>query len=435
MKNYAEQLLSKAQQVLCDYEEKVQDMNSCDIDGGEKLLFESMGRWHANGHMKREDWVNCFEKIKDRLDIKDKMLPMDDDLRIFLKIKFAQNDPKNCFSICEILSFLESDIKNLYQKKIDKRDEEEEDDVFDLARICKGMEASDVEYYSKVFLPSAIFFTYLEKHKAGDRRQLMDECFTLGAGSKREDLFPEVTGLCRECVLEKHEYFADIDIENLNKKMFKMQVQDRFITNFNVDVDSGSEESENCDNTSGKIIVRWYNPFDSSSDNESDELFEDKPVESSTLRFPDKSLPSPAAIIDPIIEYSCEECPKVFSRKDFLEFHQECFHKHKNVKKSKAVVVSDSVPESMISSFSQLPNISSLQQSVENNLPEKAKFKKTVVLRHVEAADLMLSFHQEPEPSHETETSQNPIKSNKRKVVKKQSEAKETVKKVLRFRK
>ena len=206
-------------------------------------------------------------------------------------MKFAQTDLKNRFSICEILSFLESDIKDLYQNKIDKRDEEEEE-VYDLARICVGIAASDGEYYSKVFLPSAIFFTYLERHKSGNRQELLNDCFTVGAGSRRPDLFPEVTGLCRECALEKHEHFTDMDIENLNKKIYKMQLEDGFHSNFIVNVDSDSGGSEESEKSSRCLIIRWCNPFDSSSDNESDNCLGDKIAEPSTLRLPDKSSKS-----------------------------------------------------------------------------------------------------------------------------------------------
>ena len=432
MRNYAEQLLLKAQKVLCDYEEKVQDINSCDIDNGDKILLDSMGRWHSNGHMRRQDWINCFDKIKDRLDVKGKMLPMDDDVSSFLKMKFAQTNLKNRFSICEILSFLESDIKDLYQNKIDKRDEEEEE-VYDLARICVGIAASDGEYYSKVFLPSAIFFTYLERHKSGNRQELLNDCFTVGAGSRRPDLFPEVTGLCRECALEKHEHFTDMDIENLNKKIYKMQLEDGFHSNFIVNVDSDSGGSEESEKSSRCLIIRWCNPFDSSSDNESDNCLGDKIAEPSTLRLPDKSSKSISELeCTTVFEHSCGECPKVFSRKDFLEFHSACFHKHESVKKSEVSFISDSGPESLITSSSELPEHSSVLQDADNNI-ETVRPQKVVDVRVEEPVDLMSSFHHEPGPSYEKKTSQKEIKTKRKKA--EQSGAKETVKRVLRFRK
>ena len=49
---------------------------------------------------------------------------------------------------------------------------------------------------------------------------LFDDCFTLGAGSKRQDLIPEVHAYCDHC--------CDILAEEKNRIIFRKQVENNF---------------------------------------------------------------------------------------------------------------------------------------------------------------------------------------------------------------
>ena len=111
MNKYADQLLLKVKCVLHDYQFKVKlGQESLEMDSEQSKIFESMKRWHANSHMSESDWKVCFDKMKHKVDVKKNMKHLDDDLRKFLKTKFAAENPQDQFAISPILEFLESDI-------------------------------------------------------------------------------------------------------------------------------------------------------------------------------------------------------------------------------------------------------------------------------------------------------------------------------------
>ena len=389
-------LVLKSYAVHQEFQSKTNEIDDIELNDEEKSLFQSMQRWHANGHMLDEDWLSCFDKVKDRLDVKERMDPMDVDFKSFLDSKFKASNIKEKFSVCEIFEFLVNKIKAFYDVKIEARDLEEEN-VFSIERIIQGLQAVDGTHYERVFLPSAIFFTYLEKHKnSGDRTDLMKDCFTVGAGSRQRDLFPEVTGLCREC--KDSESFSDSDLDIFNKKVFKLQLKNKFRSNFRR-VDS-SEESDNDDTTHVGSIARWYNPFESDSDTDLSSGPLDKSTDSSTGK---------------ILQHPCNKCSKVFSKEEFLDFHKDCFHRTDGNKTRIVLVDSD------ISSVS----------CEESETPSQSK--NIVGVSYPEPEELMVSFTQEPGPSKKTgRTIAN--KKSKRKQCDEQS-AKDVVKRVLRFRK
>ena len=196
MSSYADKLLIKTKTVLSEYKSKIViDERKISLNATSLKVFISMKRWHANAHMSPTDWKSCFAKVKDKLDVKEKMKTLDGDLNNFLKVKFAATVLKEQFAICDVLDCLVVDIRDLYQLKLDQRDDEL-DDEFNVDHFFQGMKPSDLTYYKKVFLPAALFFTYLERHPDSDRRALMEDVFTVGSGSQTEDLVPEVTGLC-----------------------------------------------------------------------------------------------------------------------------------------------------------------------------------------------------------------------------------------------
>ena len=198
MKTFVEYLKLKSKSVMIDYQLLPGDDTSDEMSQKDRALFESMKRWHVNLHMKEADWKACFDRVKNKLDVKEKMEPISEDLNKFLRTKFKAYALKDQFSVCEVLEFLESDIRVLYQLRIDQRDEEQ-DDEFGLA-IEQGMDSVDGIHFQKVFLPSAIFLTYLERHPSAKRIELMRDIFSIGSGCRRqENFYPEVTGVCVEC--------------------------------------------------------------------------------------------------------------------------------------------------------------------------------------------------------------------------------------------
>ena len=335
MKTFVEYLKLKSKSVMIDYQLLPGDGTSDEMSQKERALFASMKRWHANLHMKEADWKACFEKVKNKLDVKETMEPISEDLNKFLRTKFKAYALKDQFSVCELLEFLLSDIQVLYQLRIDRRDEEQ-DDEFGLARIERGMDSVDGIHYQKVFLPSAIFFTYLERHPSAKRIELMRDIFSLGSGCRRqENFYPEVTGVCVECKTGNLENVSENDIELFNRKVFRMQVDSEFGTSFRPSDSDDSDLSVKNDDTDERL-GDWYNPFDSSSASDESEVLDDS-----------------------VVEYKCNECTKMFSRKDFLVFHKEIFHK--NNSQSKVVFVAD--PVDMISSFIQEPEPSTSSET------------------------------------------------------------------------
>ena len=336
MKTFVEYLMLKSRSVMIDYQLQAGDSTTVELSEVENKLFESMKRWHVNMHMKKADWKSCFERVNHKLDVKEKMEPIREDLRKFLQTKFKAYALKDQFSICEVLEFMESDIRDLYQQKIDQRDEEQGDE-FGIDSICRGMDSLDGIYYQKVFMPSAVFFTYLEKHPSARRIELMRDIFSIGSGCRRqENFYPEITGICVECTSTGYfENFSQSDVEEFNRKVFRKQFDSNFGTSFRPS-DSDDSDLSDKDDTVEKL-GEWYNPFDSSSASQSSDSLDDINV----------------------MKFKCKECAKSFSRNDFLEFHTECFHKD-NLK-SKVIFVAD--PEDMISSFTKESGPSSSPES------------------------------------------------------------------------
>ena len=354
MKTFAEDLYGKSQAVRREFGSKACEIENTDLsDKYQKKLFDSMTRWHANGHMTQENWISCFDNIKGRLDVKGQMEPMKSDFKNFLHSKFSVTSLTKGFSLTEMFSFLEEDIKQLYDEKLKARDLDQGE--FNLSKIWEGVAAEDGTFYQKVFLPSAIFFTYLEKHKGcGERKDLMQDCFTVGAGSKREDLFPEVTGLCRECATDEYKNFSELDIETFNKKVFKLQVSNNFKCNY---YRAQSDESD-ADEDTQCGIDRWFNPFDS-SDEEITEMIE-------TVR----------SILDIEWEqeqeqswYTCNMCTKQFSREEFLKYHKDWFHKTSN--ETAVIGVTCPEPEELILSFSCEPGPSKIKEPIKTSRPKR----------------------------------------------------------------
>ena len=303
METYTERLGHKARVIVQDFDSKISD-EAPKIAINQKL-FKSMKRWHKNSHISENDWKTAFTKIEHKLDVLGKM-KLDEDFKSYLDLKFKQTSLVKAFSVTPILEFLDSDIRRLYKRRMDARAGEEEDE-FSEQSVFDGMRPENMSHFSRVFLPAAYFYTYLEIHSEDDRLDLMDDVFTIGSGSMTHDLFPEVTGICVKCAVDqKYANFSETDIDTYNIKLLEQMEINKFKTSLER---WDSSESEGNESSFSKEMF-WYNPFDSSSSSE--DVLSETPLEET------KTVSS---------EYACQDCTKVFSKKEYLIFHRECFHK------------------------------------------------------------------------------------------------------------
>ena len=297
-----EQLLAKVREVLKQYKSYVV-FGTAEVALEEKnqKLFSSMKRWHSNSHISTDDWEFSFNRIKHGLDVKEKMrLP--GDLQKFLRSKFSQSGLKTRFSVCNILAFLEPIISRLYKELLEKRDLTE--DEFGLNKLPgQSMLPEELTFYEREFLPYALFLTYSQRHPNDDRESLMDDIFSTGSGSVTPDLTPEVTALCASCA--NNEGFPDLgrkDIEQFNIQILQQLIKHNFKVTY-------AEESSSSDE-SIEYNSFWFNPFSSDDCDSVDSGAEAEDITDS-------------------IKFKCSVCAKEFSKEDFLEFHEEWFHKTK----------------------------------------------------------------------------------------------------------
>lgn len=354
MSSFSVQLMKKVKAVLNDYKSFV-SFGKDDFPVDEKYLeiFSSMKRWHVNCHITPVDWKESFDRIKHGLDVRGKMRPLGD-LKSFLDIKFKAEVHQNRFNICEILEFLENDIRHLYRLKLDFRDGEF--DEFNTSQIYQGMLPEDTTFYERVFLPTALFLTYSQRHPNSDRESLMNDCFTLGAGTKRDDLAPEVTGLCMMC--SEHEGFkslSEIDIEYFNKQVLMKQIASNFNCSYSMGESDLSDESYSNKDKS----TFWYNPFSSS---ESSITSEEPPTHDDDDRIE--------------VGFTCSKCSKEFSKHEFVEFHKACFHKTSDTTTVRFVEEA----EELMTTFNEEPGPSSEPDLVMSKDSATASSSKRVKL-------------------------------------------------------
>ena len=333
----ADQLLEKSKSVISDYKSFIVfDEKKVVIDEDKHEIYSSMKRWHFNAHKTQTYWKEMFTKSVTSLDVKEKMNQLDTDLKNFLKKKFKASGPKDQFSICGILEFLVSDVRQLYQIKLDERDSEV--DEFNTDQIYQGILPEDLLYFNKVFLPAALFFTYLSGHPNSDRNALMNDIFTIGSGSQTDLLEPELTAVCKVCAAEKgFEHFNEKEIELLNMKILEVQIKKKFHSSFKMIY------SDSSDMGSSVGSDFWFNPFSSSSS-----LDENLEVSKESGLHENEIVHN--------LKFSCNLCEKKFSSDDFLGFHKECFHKTSPVVKSVTFV---GEPQDLITSFCHEPSSSS----------------------------------------------------------------------------
>ena len=303
-----------------------------------EALFQSMQRWHQQTHMESMNWIALFEKVKKTLEFRDlKFIQPQEVCLSLLKKKYRKNNLKEKLSISDTFPerFLEQ-IKLFFDEEVNKSCEEFE---FDLSKKSR-----EVTFYSNEFLPVAIFSTFKEKFPGVEDQVLFDDCFTLGAGSKRQDLIPEVHAYCDQC--------CDILAEEKNRIIFRKQVENNFslhgyfeytdsendsvITFEDKNAVRGNESdvAEDLKGTSTKDDIQVneieglstvFNPWveEMSEDGSNDVV--------SALGDDSFKFPVEDAMETKERAFNCELCAKSFSKENFVNLHRSIFHKKRKV--------------------------------------------------------------------------------------------------------
>eukprot|EP00092_Neocalanus_flemingeri_P086276 GFUD01108691.1.p1 GENE.GFUD01108691.1~~GFUD01108691.1.p1 ORF type:complete len:417 (-),score=94.63 GFUD01108691.1:86-1279(-) len=336
MNDFVTKLRSKLMKIRSKYENVIDESSVEALVDDEAQIFYSMQRWHENSHLVDADWIELFNKIKMELVIEEnfKLDQMPQELEDFLKSKFVNITGIGQFSVSDIFSDdFESSVKSYYSEKI--ADRKNSVDEFDVENVIEFGKQKDITFYKKTFLPLAVFKTYKEKHpETSDDKELMEDVFSIGAGSRRHDLFPEVNAYCQVCCPELWE----TKYQRLNLLIFRKQFENRF--SLPIEPDS-SDSEKNTDSDSESVIEKIFvprkdsvfNPFlsdletvsdDSNSDGEDDDD-SDEEVESKLKKGAEHdNVDEEDTNID--ITSKCSSCQKTFSREDFLELHCEIFH-------------------------------------------------------------------------------------------------------------
>ena len=178
------------------------------------------------------------------------------------------------------------------------------EDEFGLNKLPgQSMLPEELTFYEREFLPYALFLTYSQRHPNDERESLMDDIFSTGSGSVTPDLTPEVTALCASCA--NNEGFPDLgrkDIEQFNIQILQQLIKHNFKVTYAKESSSSDESIE--------YNSFWFNPF---SSDDYDSVDTGAEAEDTTDG----------------IKFKCGVCAKEFSKEDFLEFHEEWFHKTK----------------------------------------------------------------------------------------------------------
>ena len=298
------------------------------LDEKDLLLFNSMERQHKNSHTTAEDWLALFDQIKSKLGTKETMTLSVDFIK-FLDLKFAASDLRKQFHTPDMLDHLDKVVRKNYRDLLFERDQEE--DEFDF-HIVDGIKPEDTTFFTKRFLPAALFFTYILKHPMSDPKELMGELFSLGSGSMTFDLFPEITGVCPDCIVERFqsEKFVNLSFEQIrqvNKIVFRAQQADCFVTKTQYLTDSSDEEEateeiEDLDDSIKSAAVSLH--LSESKSLISEDLFEFNPfvLNSGSLN----NLESENVEDEVSLSHACIHCSKAFSREEFVNMHIEIFH-------------------------------------------------------------------------------------------------------------
>ena len=128
------------------------------------------------------------------------------------------------FSITEMLEFLVPHIRGEFDSLLQVRDKEE--DEFSEDNIFCGRKSKDVNFFSRMFLPAALFLTYQQKHMSSEAECLLHDLFSLGYASRTKDLSPETHAICDICVSKTYPYMTSVGPEkilDMNVVVFKVK--------------------------------------------------------------------------------------------------------------------------------------------------------------------------------------------------------------------
>ena len=300
MKTFTSILLRKIEHVRSMYPIESNDFTEhLELDNRLTNLYERMQRWHVNAHMLDHDWLLLFDRIKVKLPSESKYddAIMSTVMHKYLEKKFKKTNLKEMLAVCQIFStkFEEAVLEQF--RCITNQDK---DDEFDTEFVFSEY---NVSFYQRVFLPLAVYLTYKEKHPDAEESELLQDCFDIGAGSKRYDLCPEVNAYCNDC--------SDIDSqgfswEQKNFRIFKMQVDNKFQMPLDIYTDSEDSASLIGDDPHDASYQKIFNPFIESSDTDCDSEGEESPID--------------------IFGYECWKCNKKFSEEVFLQYHMDFMH-------------------------------------------------------------------------------------------------------------
>ena len=257
---------------------------------------------------------------------------------MFCSTKFKDNTNLGRFCLPGILEFLEPHIRNLYHRRLDER---EPVDEFDCDNVTNCRKPEDTSFYERGFLPAAVLATYMQKHLDVEEEQLWDELFTLGSGSKTEDLFPETNPVCLDCASVFYPNLRAVnlaELQNLNAKVFKLQKNNLFkIDSFVKSVTDTSSVTSNSNaelivfgnkNEGDKVGVRLFNPFSEESSDISDTLNDElKNLVDKKIAFNPFSSDESETENDLKRPNYCPVCHKSFTLNEYLSYHNQVFHK------------------------------------------------------------------------------------------------------------
>ena len=308
---------------------------AANLNQKEILLFNSMERQHRNSHITPDDWLNAFDQIKSKLGTKEMQKELSENFSLFLDSKFAGSHEKQ-FSTPEIMDHLEDPVWKYYKSLLSERDQV--DDEFDFS-LGGEIKQDDICFFTRRFYPTALLLSYSLLHHMAEPTELMGEVFTIGYGSKTYSLFPEICGVCFDCISErfqseKLQKLSPEQIRLYNKHILKAQQKDWYAIG-KYQSDSSDEESTPADNTAAKDSPAPPTNIRSTSvSSDKQSLFEFNPfivntdINSSDSNFGGSKCESNASqnVSQDLFAHTCIYCGKTFTKEVFVSMHVEIFH-------------------------------------------------------------------------------------------------------------
>ena len=353
---------------------------AANLNQKEISLFNSMERQHRNSHITQDDWLNAFDQIKSKLGTKETLKDLSEKFALFLDSKFAGSHERQ-FSTPEIMDHLEDPVWKYYKSLLLERDQVDEFD-FSLGGEIKQ---EDIFFFTRRFYPTALMLSYSLLHHMAEPTELMGEVFTIGYGSKTYSLFPEICGVCFDCISErfqseKLQKLSPEQIRLYNQHILKAQQKDWYAIG-KYQSDSSEEESTSEDNTAAKDGTATPTTIRSrslSSDKQS--LFEFNPfivntdINSSDSNVGGSKCDSNTSqnVGQDLFSHACSYCGKTFSKEVFVSMHVEIFHQ--SSKKVVPKFVCDG--EDLMTTFVNSNDLDDSQQIINVKKTVKRRNKK-----------------------------------------------------------